>query len=321
MELHVSKDKSSPYNSLTEALHAIPYNYNDPVTIYLHKGIYNEKTILQYPHLTIEGDGATETIITFDHSAYMTMEDGSKRGTFRTPTLLVDAHNVTIRNLTIANSAGVGSQVGQALALYVDGDFVTIENCRILGNQDTLFTGPLPPTPYEPGGFVGPKEHAPRLNGRHLYSHCYIEGDIDFIFGSATALFDHCEIFSKNIHKPCNGYITAGSTPVDQRFGYVFYQCNFTSDCPPHTVYLGRPWRDYAKVVLLQCNLGPHIKEEGWHDWGKEQAHSLTFFAEFDSKGLGSNPSKRVSWSKQLTEDQATSYLKAFKEYMNISSL
>ena len=318
MELHVSQDATSSYKSISDALLAIPDNYKDPISIYVHKGVYHEKVTLPYSYLTIQGDGVMDTIITYDHCANMQMEDGSKRGTFRTPTLFVDANFVTIRNLTIENHAGLGHLVGQALAAYVDGDFITFENCRLLGNQDTLFTGPLPPAPYEPGGFVGPKEHSPRLNGRHLYSHCYIEGDIDFIFGSATALFDHCEIFSKNIGKPCNGYVTASSTPQGQQFGYVFYQCDFTSNCPPNTVYLGRPWRDYGQVVLLECNLGPHIKEEGWHDWGKEHAHSLVYFAEYNSKGDGSNPNKRVPWSKQLSKKEALTYLEALREFYKL---
>lgn len=124
--------------------------------------------------------------------------------------------NFTASNLTFENSAGPGTKVGQALALYVDGDRIAFHDCRFLGNQDTLFTAPLPPKEIEPNGFVGPKQFAPRINGRHFYQRCYIEGDIDFIFGGATAYFEDCEFFSKYTGQPISSYVTAASTPEGQ---------------------------------------------------------------------------------------------------------
>lgn len=135
-------------------------------------------------------------------------------------------------------------------------DRLLFEDCRFLGSQDTLFTAPLPPKEIEPNGFIGPKQQAPRIHGRHCYRHCYIEGDIDFIFGSATAYFEECEFFSKHIDQDINGYVTAASTPKDQKYGYVINACRFTSNCPPHSVYLGRPWRDPNRNRKLEVLLG-----------------------------------------------------------------
>lgn len=150
-------------------------------------------------------------MISFGDYGYEIMPDGIKRGTFRSYTFFVHAADVTLRNLTIENTAGDSKTHGQAIALYAECDRFIAESCRILGHQDTLFTGPLPPEEYEPGGFRGPTESAPRINGRQYYHNCYICGDIDFIFGSATAYFEGCTIASLG-----PGYVTAASTPEGQ---------------------------------------------------------------------------------------------------------
>lgn len=304
----VSKQGNADYSTIQEALDSIPPSSTSPITIHIKPGIYKEKLVVDKPHVTFLGDSAENTIITFNDYALMILEDGEKRGTFRTPTVRIDANDFTAKNITFENNSGPGKKVGQALALYVEGDRILFESCRFLASQDTLFTAPLPETAIEKNGFRGPKENAPRINGHHLYRNCYIRGDIDFIFGSATAYFDQCEIFSQNIESEVKGYVTAASTPEGQEYGYVFSKCKFTSNCPDKSVYLGRPWRNFAKTVLLECELGPHIKEEGWHDWNKKEAQATTLYAEYNSFGPGSNKEKRVPWSKQLTKEEASFY-------------
>lgn len=173
------------------------------------------------PYVSFTGESAEETILTYGLYARMPSDDIGKLGTFRTYSCFIDTHDFTASNLTFENSAGPGTKVGQALALYVDGDRIAFHDCRFLGNQDTLFTAPLPPKEIEPNGFVGPKQSAPRINGRHFYQRCYIEGDIDFIFGGATAYFEDCEFFSKYTGQPISSYVTAASTPEGQEYGYV----------------------------------------------------------------------------------------------------
>jgi len=313
MKIIVSKNHPGGFPTIQEAIQSIPFDNKTPITIWITPGKYEEKLTIDRPYITLEGESPDTTILTFHDYANMLMEDGSKRGTFRSYSCFIDTHDFTAKNLTFENSSGSGRVVGQALALYVDGDRILFDNCHFLGRQDTLFTAPLPPSVIQKNGFVGPKEFAPRINGRHYYKNCTIYGDIDFIFGSATAYFEHCELFSlANPDKSGenHGYVTAASTPEGQEYGYVFYQCHFTGDCPPHSVYLGRPWRNYAKTVLLECTLEEHIKEEGWHDWNKEEAHSQTFYAEYQSIGAGATPEKRVTWSHQLNEEQAAFYSK-----------
>jgi pectinesterase len=284
-----------------------------PVEIHIAPGIYHEHLDITEPYITLVGAGADQTVITGNLGGYEILEDGLKRGTFRTQTVFVHTHDFTARDLTIENAAGPGHIVGQAIALYADGDRLCFENVHLKGFQDTLFTGPLPAKEVEPGGFRGPLEHAPRINGHQYYRKCTIEGSIDFIFGSATAYFEECtlvsrdeywdsalrndELRNKNLANaestqikdapPVRGYVTAASTPEGQKYGYVFADCTFTGDCPAESCYLGRPWREYAQVVLIRCSIGPHIRPEGWHDWGKEAAHETAAFAEFECSYAG----------------------------------
>lgn len=304
----VSKQEHSDYNTIQDALDSIPEDNVSPITIHIKPGIYKEKLVINKANVTFIGESAENTIISYNDYALMIMEDGEKRGTFRTPTVHIDANDFTAKNITFENNSGPGKKVGQALALYVDGDRILFENCHFLASQDTLFTAPLPPSSIEKNGFKGPKENAPRINGRHLYRNCYIRGDVDFIFGSATAYFEECEIFSQERESEEKGYVTAASTAEGQKYGYVFSKCKFTSDCTKNSVYLGRPWRNFAKTVLLECELGDHIKEEGWHDWNKEEAHSTVFYGEYKSHGPGAAPEKRIPWSKQLTKEEANHY-------------
>ncbi len=308
--IHISKDGTGDFKSIGEALRSLPTDHTAGQVLYIHKGFYEEQIAVTIPHVTLIGEDAESTILSFGLYARMTMEDGMKRGTFRTYSCLIDTHDFTARNLTFENSAGIGTDVGQALALYADGDRLFFENCRFLGNQDTLFTGPLPPKEIEPNGFIGPKQHSPRINGRHYYKNCYLEGDIDFIFGSATAYFEGCTFFSKNTGMEISSYVTAASTPKGQEYGYVMENCRFESNCPADNAYLGRPWREYGKTVLINCYMDDHICKEGWHDWNKEAAHEHTFYGEYGSYGPGAVMEKRPDWIHRLTETDLKRFTK-----------
>lgn len=115
-----------------------------PAIIFLHPGTYREKLVLARENTTLTGSGAEHTRIVYGDGAFELLEDGMKRGTFRTATLRIDAPHVTLRRLTIENDTAPRETVGQAIALYADGDFFRCEDCLLLGAQDTLFTAPLP---------------------------------------------------------------------------------------------------------------------------------------------------------------------------------
>ena len=308
--IHVAQDGSGDYKSIMEAISSIPKENKKEVQIFIHKGVYKERIEITAPYLTFLGEDAENTIITYDNYAKMLMADGMERGTFRSYSVLIDTHDFKAKKITFENNAGVGEKVGQAVALYVDGDRIYFENCRFLASQDTLFTGPLPSKEMQKNGFIGPKQYASRINGRHYYKNCFIRGDVDFIFGSASSFFEDCELFSQNIQKEVNGYVTAASTPEGQEYGYVFWNCHFTSDCQAQSVYLGRPWREFAKTVLINCRLEAHIKEEGWHDWGKTKATETIFYGEYGSYGPGVKMEKRPNWIKSIAKENVKKYEK-----------
>ena len=229
--------------------------------------------------MTLIGENKDKTIITFDD--YFDKINLGRNSTFFTPTLLVEGDDVILKNLTIENSAG---PIGQALALAVNATRVSVIDCKLLGNHDTLYaTG----------------------EGKQYFKNCYIEGTTDFIFGNATAFFENCEIFSKK-----DTFITAASTPPNAEFGFVFSGCKFTSASDISKVYLGRPWRDYAKTAIINSDLGAHILPEGWFNWDKLNAEKTSFYAEFGNTGMGAKTNSRVKWSHQLTKKEALKYTK-----------
>ncbi|OXM84796.1 pectinesterase family protein [Paenibacillus rigui] len=314
----VAADGSGDFRTVQEALNQIPDDNRERVIIHIKNGIYKEKLHIEKPFVTLIGESAEHTILTYDDHAKKKLPNGDDFETFRSYSVFIGADDFTAEQLTFENAAGRGELVGQAVAAYVDGDRAAFRGCRFLGHQDTLFTAPLPPAPVKRALFGGPRELAPRRHTRQYYEQCYIEGDIDFIFGSATAVFERCEIFSKRrlgeedaaefpsgrIH----GWLTAPSTPEDVRFGYVFHDCRITSDAPAQSVYLGRPWRSYAKAAFLDCWLGEHIVPAGWDNWNKPECEQTTVFCEFNSTGPGANPGQRVVWSAQLTAEEAKAY-------------
>lgn len=302
----VSKDNTGDFDTVQQAIDSLG---TDGGTIYVKNGTYKERVEITSDNITLIGENRENTIITYDYYALMPMDDNTpKRGTFRSYTFFVNADNFTASNITFENSSGFGKAVGQAVAVYAEGNRITFKNCRMLGHQDTLFTGPLPKKEKEPGGFRGPTEFAPRIAGHQLYENCFICGEIDFIFGSATAYFKNCELYALNRNEPVNAYYTAPSTYEENQFGYVFDSCHFTGNCPDRTVYLSRPWRIYAKSVFLNCEMSGQIREEGFHDWNKPESHSTCYYAEYNCYGDGYVPDKRPAYIHQLTDEEAKIY-------------
>lgn len=270
----VSRDGTGNFRTLQEAIESARAFMDYTVTIYVKNGVYKEKMIVPswVENIDIIGEDRDKTIITYDDHANI-----NKMGTFRTYTVKVEGSDITFKNLTIENNA---AQLGQAVALHTEGDRLKFINCRILGNQDTIYTG---------AKFT-----------RLYFKDCYIDGTTDFIFGPSTALFEDCIIHSKR-----NSYVTAASTPKEAKYGYVFKHCKLTAEPGVDKVYLGRPWRPYAYTLFIECELGKHIVLAGWHNWGKQSNEETARYMEYKNTGEGANASERVAWSKQLTKKEA----------------
>ena len=230
-------------------------------------------------------------------SARMIHEDGKPYHTFRTYTVLADGDHLTFRNCTFINDAGRGSDVGQAIALYLDGDDIHLEHCILKGHQDTLFLAPLPEKEREADGFLGLKQFEPRTMRRFYFTDCLIEGGVDFIFGGAEAYFDRCEFRSNE-----KGYVFAPNTPEGAETGFVARNCRFTctEEVADQSCYIARPWRDYAKVTIENSQLDRHIVKEGWSGWRNDQAEPTTEFVEINSYGPGADDIARPSWVKVI---------------------
>lgn len=298
--LVVSRDGTGEFRTIDEVIEVCRAFMDYTKVIYVKKGVYKEKLIIPswLTNITICGEDRDNTIITWDDHANIKMPvggldseaavKGKPMGTFRTYTLKVQGSYITLKDITIENNA---AKLGQAVALHTEGDHILVQNCRLLGNQDTVYTG------------VG--------GTRVAFYDCYIEGTTDFIFGSSIAWFQNCEIHSK-----ANSYITAASTPAGQKYGYVFYKCRLTADKDVDKVYLGRPWRPFAATIFMDCELGKHIRPEGWHNWNNAKNEETARYAEYGNKGEGASTKNRVKWSKQLTKKEAAkvTLLDAFGE-------
>lgn len=318
-QLTVSKNGDGNYSSITAAVNAVPYNTS--AVIFIRNGVYREKLFLKKRNIILIGEDREKTVLTWQDGAYFAHPDGGKFGTFRSYTAYFGGERVVVKNMTIQNTAGSGDTAGQAIAVYADADFAGFENVRLIGRQDTLFLAPLPEAPRTPGSFVGPDENTPRRASKDYFEDCYISGDIDFIFGGAQAAFFNCTLYSENKNQPVNGYVTAASTPQGQKYGFIFYQCSLVSNCAPGTVYLGRPWREFAKVSFLKCSFDRHIASEGWSLWtpGSGEMNTVSF-SEYANSGPGAAGS-RVPWAKVLTDDQAEQYISEVRSLSKICNL
>lgn len=277
-EYIVDRNETGDFRTIQEAINSV--RTGDPrglITIRIKNGVYKEKLIIP-PHVTnikMIGEDRDKTIINYDDHANI-----NKMGTFKTYTFLLSGNDITLENLTIENSS---AELGQAVALHIEGDRVVLRNCRLLGHQDTLYAG--------------------RDGARQYIENCYIEGTTDFIFGPATTWFEGCTIHCKK-----NSYITAANTPQNIRYGYIFNNCTVTVANNVTAMYLGRPWRAYSMTLFMNSTLPKGITSEGWDNWRNPENEKTARYMEYNNKGEGADTSKRVKWSKVLTSAEAKEY-------------
>ncbi|MDB5325343.1 MAG: pectin esterase [Phycisphaerales bacterium] len=290
----VAADGSGNFKTVQEAIAAIPDKSAERTVIYISAGTYQGPFVLPKTtsNVTFIGEAPETTILTYDKNASDKRPEGAH---IFNPGLNVMGSDFRAEKLTIQNTSG---DHGQALAMRVAGERFVFENCRILGWQDTLLLD----------------------KGRYYFKSCYIEGRVDFIYGEGTAVFDGCEIHSKN-----GGFVTAASTKEDVPFGLVFLNCKLTGDsnswidpatgkpkdAPNAKAHLGRPWGPYGQVAFINCAMGNHIRAEGWHNWGKVENEKTARYVEFGSKrleGRSLNVSGRVPWAKQLTAEEVAEF-------------
>jgi pectin methylesterase-like acyl-CoA thioesterase len=298
----VAKDGSGNFTTIQAAIDAAPTGRSTPYIIFIKNGKYREKVLIpsNKPFIQLIGESAAYTTISWNDGASTPLPGGGTVGTFNSYTVYIAANDCALLNLTIENTFGDGSQ---AVALRVDADRVIVRGCRILGNQDTLLNNA-------------------NAGLRQYFRNCYIDGNVDYIFGSARVIMDSCVIYSKDRASAGNSYLTAANTQAGQQYGYVFRNCILPPNLGVTNYFLGRPWQNSTgsspvannKTVFINSIMSTSVLAAGWSTWDAGTNTSLIYYGEYRTKkfdGTLVNTASRVPWSFQLTDVQAATYTDA----------
>ncbi|KAA8534725.1 hypothetical protein F0562_029833 [Nyssa sinensis] len=269
----VAKDGSGNYKTISEAIHAASGNR---FVIYVKEGVYNEKILTNKDGITLIGDGKYSTIIVGDGSV------GGGTSLRGSATFTITGDGFIARDIGFQNTAG--PQAEQAVALNIASDHSVLYRCSIAGYQDTLYAHSL----------------------RQFYRECDIYGTVDFIFGNAAAVFQNCQLVLRRpgSHSAYNVILANGRSDPGQDTGFSVQNCRITvsSDFSPvkhsFSSYLGRPWKEYSRSVVMESTIDDSITGRGWIQWPGTGSSSLKtlYFAEYSNVGPGAGTSKRVQW-------------------------
>jgi pectin methylesterase-like acyl-CoA thioesterase len=304
-DLTVAKDGSGTHTTVQAAIDAAPTGRTTAFTIFIKNGTYKEKITVasNKTFITLVGESVANVVLTFDDYSGKLIPGGggATYGTSNSASTTINANDFTAVNISFENTTG---EAPQALAINVNGDRCAFKNCRFLGGQDTLL--------------------ANGTGKRQYYKQCYIDGTVDFIFGSAIAVFEDCTIYPKTrLSGTGNSYITAANTIAGQTYGYVFKNCIIQMNRGVTQYFLGRPWQNATgfspqaenKVVFLNTIMsGAIVNTAGWSTWDAGTVTGLITFAEYQSvteTGAAANVASRVPWSQQLNATQAANYTNA----------
>ncbi len=278
----VAKSGSPSFTTVQAAINSVTQSNTTPTIIRIAPGTYVEKLVVNRPHITLCGEQGAEatTILTFGDGADTSNGSGGTLGTSGSASVNLSASDVSVENLTMRNTRGVGSQ---AVALRVSGQRVQFRKVRFIGNQDTLYVH----------------------SGSQYFKDCYVEGTVDYVFGGATAVLEDC-----TVHTVGGGTaVTAPSTAQEIPFGIVFLggQLTAAGSVSGNSQNLGRNWGAYGMTVFIQTALGAHITGAGWGPMGSNTLDTARF-AEFQTTGAGAKVAQRVAQSNQLTSQEAAAY-------------
>lgn len=323
----VAKDGSGNYTSVQAAITAAPTNRTTPWRIFIKKGKYVETVVIpsNKPFMQLIGENMAETIISYDNYSGKANPAGGTYGTSTCGTMIINAADVMLMNLSVENATGYGINANalvpapgdgpQAVAVYTTSDRVVFFNCRMNSGQDTYYGG--------------------NNRGTRVYmKNSYIDGNTDFIFGSSTIIFDTCIIYPRTrLDNGTGGFVTAANTKLESGYGYVFRDCKLTKNRGTTFYTLGRPWQNDAgtadaaksrnKTVFLNSFMGSSIKPEGWSAWDAGTNTSYITYAEYNTKnydGTLRDVSSRVNWSKQLTAGEAAKYYNNDTVFVNANT-
>lgn len=293
----VAKQGTASFHTLQEAIDEAPPAGE---VIRIAPGTYREKIHISRPNIHLVGTGKSpqDVVLSWNDAAI------TSGGTSKSGSVTVDADGFEAENLTIENTwedEHTRTQEGsQAVALLMSSDRAVLDHVRLLGAQDTLYANSRTCHDNLPKGGAAPPTDTPACSAsRQYFRDCYIEGHVDYIFGDAKAVFDHCELHPR--HFP-TVMLTAQSKhfPAEDS-GYYFLHCRITGENNGDHVIFGRPWRDYSTVVFYDTYIQKPIAAEGWADWNGRLKTST--YREYKSHGPGVNGGHRLVQYPRLSHE------------------
>ena len=297
----VAQNDSGNFKTVQAAIDSAPAGRTTAFRILIKNGKYKEKITVpsNKPFIHLIGESVANTILTYDDYSGKLKADGTPHGTSSSASVTVNANDFLAANITFENTTG---DAPQALAINLNGDRCVVVNCRFLGGQDTVLAN----------GNAG---------NRQYFKNCYIDGTVDFIFGSAKAVFDSCVIYGKDrLDATASSYITAANTQAGIPWGYVFRNAVLPSNRGVTSYFLGRPWQNdgtttpasNTKTSFLNSKMGATTKLEGWSTWNANTNTALIFYGEYKTQklnGAAYDVSKRVNWSKPINDSLYNTYV------------
>lgn len=301
--VRVGKSSQAQYQNIQDALENEVSSAAEPLIIDIEPGIYQEKIEINQAYVTLRSLSADPQDVVIKHHYYSSNtfnsegqfvpQDEYDAGTDKSGTIIVNSAGTgfTMYNITVENSYNIEEKTGinkqtPAVALCTNADKIYLNNCRVIGRQDTLYV---------------------KGTGNRVYLlNSYIEGTVDFIFGDADAYFDNCQLHMAYYQGKKNGYYTAPNTKTEG-IGLVFYNCKLTADAQVQEVSLGRPWQnechnvtkvnDKGETVVVErdtnrkkegyenissattfinCQMTQYIQDQRWNQWTRKTADGKT---------------------------------------------
>ncbi|KAK4267128.1 hypothetical protein QN277_023953 [Acacia crassicarpa] len=271
----VAADGSGNYRTVSEAVAAAPEGSATRYVIRIKAGVYRENVEVtkKKTNIMFVGDGRTSTIITGNRNVV----DGST--TFHSATVAVVGERFLARDITFQNTAGPSKH--QAVALRVGADLSAFYRCDVLAYQDSLYVH----------------------SNRQFFVSCLIAGTVDFIFGNSAAVLQNCDIHARRPNSGQRNMVTAqGRVDPNQNTGIVIQNCRIgaTQDLlavkGSFETYLGRPWKEYSRTVIMKSEISDVIHPSGWFPWDGNFALNTLFYGEYQNTGSGADTSARVNW-------------------------
>ncbi|KAK9724473.1 hypothetical protein RND81_05G075100 [Saponaria officinalis] len=274
--LVVAQDRSGNFETINEAINASTKRVGSGrFVIHVKSRVYDENVVIgkNLKNIMLVGDGMQSTIITGSRS------NVGGFTTFNSVTVAVTGDGFIARGITFRNTAG--PQNHQAVALRVSSDLSVFYQCGFEGYQDTLYA----------------------LSQRQFYRECNIYGTVDFIFGTAASVFQNCNMLVRKPLPSQENTVTAqGRSDPNQNTGIVIQNSKITATLELKPVigqfptYLGRPWQQYSRTVVMESFLDNLINSAGLLEWNGNFALNTLFYGEYKNFGPGSSINGRVKW-------------------------